>query len=151
MPIDSSTLTGVGGVGKTRLAIQVAARLVPEFPDGIWLVELAPIGDPAAVPDAFAPALGITVQAGMSVTESVVQALAGRHLLIVLDNCEHVIDAAAELVEAILIRSPTLKIIATSREGLACRSRASVAGAVTGVTAERRPLRSSCSWSGHER
>ena len=112
------TLTGVGGVGKTRLAVQVAAELVPEFPDGIWLVELAPVGDPAAIPDAVATALGITVQAGMTVTASLAQALAGRQLLIVLDNCEHVIDAAADLVEAILTRSSTTKIIATSREGL---------------------------------
>ena len=112
------TLTGVGGVGKTRLAVQVAAELVPEFPDGIWLVELAPVGDPAAIPDAVATALGVTVQAGMTVTASVAQALAGRQLLIVLDNCEHVIDAAADLVEAILNRSSTTKIIATSREGL---------------------------------
>ena len=112
------TLTGVGGVGKTRLAVQVAAELVPEFPDGIWLVELAPIGDPAAVPDAVAFALGITIQAGMTVTVCVAQALAGRRLLIALDNCEHVIDAAADLVETILNRSTTTKIIATSREGL---------------------------------
>ncbi len=115
---DLVTLTGVGGVGKTRLAVQVAAELVPEFPDGVWLVELAPVGDPAAVPDAVATALGITVQAGMTVTASVAQALAGRRSLIVLDNCEHVIDAAADFVEAILARSSTVKVIATSREGL---------------------------------
>ena len=83
-------MTGVGGVGKTRLAVQVAAELVPNFGDGVWLVELAPVGDPAAVPDAVASALGIIVQAGMTVTASVANALAGRQLLIVLDNCEHV-------------------------------------------------------------
>ncbi len=112
------TLTGVGGVGKTRLALQVAAELVPEFSDGVWLVELAPVGDPVSVPDAVATALGITVQPGLTVTASIAQALAGRGLLIVLDNCEHVIDAAAELVDAIQARSSTVKIIATSREGL---------------------------------
>ena len=68
------TLTGVGGVGKTRLALQVAAELVPDFEDGVWLVELAPVGDPAAVPDAVATALGITAQPGKSVTASVAQA-----------------------------------------------------------------------------
>ncbi len=115
---DLVTLTGVGGVGKTRLAVQVAAELVSEFPDGVWLVELAPVGDPAAVPDAVATALGITVQAGMTVTASVAQALAGRRSLVVLDNCEHVIDAAADLVDAILARSSTVRVIATSREGL---------------------------------
>ena len=112
------TLTGVGGVGKTRLAVQVAAELAAEFPDGVWLVELAPVGDPAAVPDAVATALGVTPQAGLTVTDSIAQALSGRRLLIVLDNCEHVLDAAADLVETILARTTTVKVIATSREGL---------------------------------
>ena len=112
------TLTGVGGVGKTRLAVQVAAELVPDFPDGVWLVELAPVGDPGAVPDVVASALGITVQAGMTVTASVAQALAGRRLLVVLDNCEHVLDAAADVVEAVMARTNTVKVVATSREGL---------------------------------
>ena len=112
------TLTGVGGVGKTRLAVQVAAELVGEFADGVWLVELAPVGDPAAVPDAVASVLGITAQAGRSVTDSIAQALSGRRLLIVLDNCEHVLDAAADLVDAVLAGASTVKMIATSREGL---------------------------------
>ncbi len=112
------TLTGVGGVGKTRLAVQVAAELVPEFSDGVWLVELAPVGDPAAVPDVVATAMGITQQAGWTVTESVAEAMAGRRLLVVLDNCEHVLDAAAEVVEAVVARSKTVSVIATSREGL---------------------------------
>ncbi len=112
------TLTGVGGVGKTRLAAHVAAELVPDFPDGVWLVELAPVGDPAAVPDAVATALGVTPQAGLTVSASIAQALSGRRLLIVLDNCEHVLDAAADLIEAVLARSATTKVIVTSREGL---------------------------------
>ena len=112
------TLTGVGGVGKTRLAVQVAAELVGEFGDGVWLVELAPIGDPAALPDAVASVLGITAQAGRSVTDGIAQALSGRRLLIVLDNCEHVLDAAADLVDAVLAGASTVKVIATSREGL---------------------------------
>jgi predicted ATPase/class 3 adenylate cyclase len=112
------TLTGVGGVGKTRLAVQVAAELVPDFGDGVWLVELAPVGDPDAVPDAVATALGITQQPGRTVTESVAEALAGRRLLLVVDNCEHVLDAAADLVEAVLARTSTVTVIATSREGL---------------------------------
>ncbi len=112
------TLTGVGGVGKTRLAVQVAAELVPDFGDGVWLVELAPVGDPAAVPDAVATGLGITQQPGRTVTESVAEALMGRRLLIVLDNCEHVLDTAADLVETILARASTVTMIATSREGL---------------------------------
>ena len=112
------TLTGVGGVGKTRLAVQVAAELVPDFGDGVWLAELAPVGDPAAVPDAVANSLGIIRQPGRTVTESVVESLAGRRLLVVVDNCEHVLDAAADLVEAILARASRVTVIATSREGL---------------------------------
>jgi predicted ATPase/class 3 adenylate cyclase len=116
------TLTGVGGVGKTRLAVQVAAELVGEFGDGVWLVELAPVGDPAAVADAVATALGVTSQAGWSVADRVAAALSGREMLVVVDNCEHVLEAAAELVEAILARTTAVKVIATSREGVRVRA-----------------------------
>ena len=112
------TLTGVGGVGKTRLALEVAARLADEFPDGVWFFELAAVTDPAAVPDAVAAVLGITQQPGKSVSESVASALEGRVRLLVFDNCEHVVDSVADLVEAILSASATVTILATSREGL---------------------------------
>jgi predicted ATPase len=112
------TLTGVGGVGKTRLALEVAARLADEFPDGVWFFELAAVTDPAAVPDAVAAVLGITQQPGKTVTESVASALEGRVRLLVFDNCEHVVDSVADLVEAILAASATVTILATSREGL---------------------------------
>jgi predicted ATPase len=112
------TLTGVGGVGKTRLALEVAGRLVDEFPDGVWFFELAAVSDPAAVPDAVAAVLGITQQPGRSVAESVAAALEGRVRLLVFDNCEHLLDTAADLIEAILATSATTKIVATSREGL---------------------------------
>jgi predicted ATPase len=112
------TLTGVGGVGKTRLALEVARRLADEFPDGVWVFELAAVSDPAAVPDAVAAVLGITQQPGKTVAESVAAALEGRVRLLVVDNCEHVLDAAADLIEAILAASATTKIVATSREGL---------------------------------
>ena len=112
------TLTGVGGVGKTRLATEIAAHLADEFPDGVWFFELAAVADPAAVPDAVAAVLGITQQPGKTVSESVAAALEGRVRLLVFDNCEHVRDAAADLVEPILAHSATVKIIATSREGL---------------------------------
>jgi predicted ATPase len=112
------TLTGVGGVGKTRLALEVAARLADEFPDGVWFFELAAVTDPAAIPDAVAAVLGITQQPGKSVSESVAAALEGRVRLLVMDNCEHVLDAAADLIEAILTQSATVRVVATSREGL---------------------------------
>jgi predicted ATPase/class 3 adenylate cyclase len=112
------TLTGVGGVGKTRLALEVAARLVDEFPDGVWFFELAAVTDPAAMPDAVAAVLGITQQPGKTVSESVAAALEGRLRLLVFDNCEHVLDAAADLIEAILTQSATVRVVATSREGL---------------------------------
>jgi predicted ATPase len=112
------TLTGVGGVGKTRLALEVAARLADEFPDGVWFFELAAVTDPVAVPDAVAAVLGITQQPGKTVSESIAAALEGRSRLLVFDNCEHVLDAAADLIEAILTQSATVRVVATSREGL---------------------------------
>jgi predicted ATPase len=112
------TLTGVGGVGKTRLAVEVAAHLADEFPDGVWFFELAAVTDPIAVPDAVAAVLGITQQPGKTVTESVASALEGRSRLLVFDNCEHVVDSVADLVEAILAASATATILATSREGV---------------------------------
>jgi predicted ATPase len=112
------TLTGVGGVGKTRLALEVAAGLADEFPDGVWFFDLAAVTDPAAVPDAVAAVLGIIQQPGKSVSESVAAALEGRVRLLVFDNCEHVVDSVADLVEAILAASATVKVLATSREGI---------------------------------
>ncbi|MGO9102235.1 MAG: ATP-binding protein, partial [Mycobacterium sp.] len=112
------TLTGVGGVGKTRLALEVAVGVADEFPDGVWLFELAAVADPAAIPDAVAAVLGITQQPGKTVSESVAAAVEGRVRLLVIDNCEHVLDAAADLIEAILAHSATVRILATSREGL---------------------------------
>ncbi len=112
------TLTGVGGVGKTRLALEVANQLADEFLDGVWVFELAAVSDPAAVPDAVAAVLGITQQPGKSLTQSVAAALEGRARLLLFDNCEHLLDAAADLIEAILTQSATVSILTTSREGL---------------------------------
>ncbi len=112
------TLAGVGGVGKTRLALEVATQLADEFVDGVWVFELAAVADPAAVPDAVAAVLGITQQPGKSVGESVASALEGRSRLLVFDNCEHVVDSVADLVAAILAASATVKVLATSREGI---------------------------------
>ena len=127
------TLTGVGGVGKTRLALELATRSAPDFLDGVYVIELAAVGDPAAVPDAVAGVLGITQQPGMTMADSVASALEGRSRLLLFDNCEHVLDAAADMVEAILSHSATVKILATSREGLRAADEQHVAGAVTGA------------------
>jgi predicted ATPase len=112
------TLTGVGGVGKTRLALEVAAQSATDFPEGVFVIELAAVIDPAAVPEAVAAVLGITQQPELSLADSIAAALEGRSRLLVLDNCEHLLDAAADMIEAIFLRSETVKILATSREGL---------------------------------
>ena len=112
------TLTGVGGVGKTRLALETAARSADNFPDGVFVIELAAVTDPAALPEAVAAVLGIIQQPGLSLTASVAAALEGRRRLLVFDNCEHVLDAAADIIETIIAYSDTVKILATSREGL---------------------------------
>jgi predicted ATPase/class 3 adenylate cyclase len=113
------TLTGVGGVGKTRLAVEVGVEVAAEFPDGVWLVELARVTDPAAVPAAVAATLGVTPRADASLVDTLADALAARQLLLVLDNCEHVLAAAAATVTAVLGRADHARIVATSREALA--------------------------------
>ena len=112
------TLTGVGGVGKTRLAIQVAAEVLPRFPDGAWLCELAAATDPEALGQVVAATLGVTPRPGVTLEESVVGFLRSKRLLVVLDNCEHLLEAAGDLVEDILRSCPGVRLVATSREGL---------------------------------
>jgi len=112
------TVAGVGGIGKTRLAVQAATDLVPRFADGAWLVELAPISDPGLVPGRVAATLGLRERAGQSVTELIADYVADRSLLLVVDNCEHVIDAAAQLVDTLLNAAPHLRVLGTSRERL---------------------------------
>jgi predicted ATPase/DNA-binding winged helix-turn-helix (wHTH) protein len=111
------TLTGPGGIGKTSLAIKAVRYLLPDFEDGGWLVELASLSDPGLVPSTVAATLGLKL-AGEISAESVARAVGGRHLLLVLDNCEHVIDAAANLAETFTRLCPRTTIVATSREVL---------------------------------
>ena len=112
------TLSGVGGVGKTRLALEVGAEMADEFPDGVWLVELAAVGDPSSIPAAIATALGITPQGDVELIDTVAEALSGRRLLLLVDNCEHVLDAAGAAIGQIVGRSGNTKVLATSREYL---------------------------------
>ena len=112
------TLSGVGGVGKTRLALEVGAEVAGEFPDGVWMIELASVGDPASVPAAIATVLGVTPQGDSALLDTLADALGGRRLLLVVDNCEHVLAAVGSAIETMLARSASVKILATSREAL---------------------------------
>jgi len=112
------TLTGPGGTGKTRLSLQVAAEVLETFPHGVWLVELATITDPDLLPEAVAEVLDVRTEAGRSTLDTLLDALRPRHLLLVLDNCEHLVVACARLATALLARCPQLRILASSREPL---------------------------------
>ena len=112
------TLTGPGGVGKTRLAVELAARLIADFEDGVWLVELGDLSDGAFVPQAIADTVGVREQPGRELLAELTDYLAHRELLLILDNCEHLVADAARATNAILRRCPEVRIVATSREGL---------------------------------
>ena len=110
------TLTGAGGAGKTRLAVEIASCIAAEFRDGVWYVDLAPVTHPAVVPVTVARALGLPDQPGRSTMDTLLRFVRDRQLLVVIDNCEHVLDASAELVVALLGGAPGLTMLATSRE-----------------------------------
>jgi hypothetical protein len=110
------TLTGPGGIGKSTLAMKVARRVLGEFPGGGWLVELASLADPALVASTVADVLGLRLGSNTIVPESVAHAIGDKTLLLVLDNCEHLIGAVAPLAETLLARCPNMTIVATSRE-----------------------------------
>ncbi|MDP6514313.1 MAG: tetratricopeptide repeat protein [SAR202 cluster bacterium] len=112
------TLLGTGGVGKTRLSLQVGAELGEEYRDGVWLVELAALTDPGLVVDSLASVLGVQEESGRSLVDTVSDYLIRKQALLILDNCEHVVDACAELVDVLVKTCPELGVLATSREVL---------------------------------
>jgi len=112
------TLSGAGGIGKTRLSQQLAAEVLDDFPDGVWFVELAPLSDPRLVPQSVAFVLGVKEEAGHPVIEALDKFAKDRRLLVILDNCEHLVLACAELATQLLQSGPHLKILASSRENL---------------------------------
>jgi predicted ATPase/DNA-binding CsgD family transcriptional regulator len=112
------TLTGPGGCGKSRLALAAASGLVEKFEHGVWMAELASLAEPSLVPQAVAFTLGVRERARSSLTEALSDYLRTRNLLLILDNCEHLIEACAELAEALLRSCPGLRVLATSREAL---------------------------------
>ena len=110
------TLTGVGGCGKTRLALEVARAIVPKYPDGVWLIELGPLSDPALVAQQVGAVLTVRESPDQPLTTALIRALAGRRVLLVLDNCEHLLQACAVLLDTLLRGCPELHVLATSRE-----------------------------------
>ncbi len=112
------TLVGAGGVGKTRLALQVGAELLDRYPDGVWLLEQAPLSDGDLIPSALASVFQVREAEHRSITEALVHALKPKHALIIFDNCEHVVEAAARLIDTLLRNCPHIHIIATTRQGL---------------------------------
>jgi predicted ATPase/class 3 adenylate cyclase len=129
------TLTGVGGVGKTRLALQIATEVVGEFPDGAWFCELAPLTDPEALWETVAACLRVQPLPGRALHESLLDYLAVKGLLLLLDNCEHLLDAVARLVDTIERRCGRVSVLATSREGLGLAGERIVAVSSLGVPA----------------
>jgi len=121
------TLTGVGGTGKTRLALQSAAELIHEFVDGVWMVDLAPVSDGAMVDNALASAMGVRDQPGRSLLDTVTDVLRPKTTLIVLDNCEHMLNVSAQMVTTILRSCPDVRILTTSREALGVAGEATFA------------------------
>ena len=112
------TLAGAGGVGKSRLALQAARNAAGWFGDGVWLVELAALADAALLPQTVAAVFNMRETPAQPIATALATALRGRSLLLVLDNCEHLVDASAQLVDALLRACPDLRVLATSREAL---------------------------------
>src|SRR6185369_14909744 len=111
-------VTGIGGVGKTRVALGLAARNLSTYRDGVWVCELAPVTDPDAVVEVLATALSVTARPGQSIDDSLLDYLRAKRLLLVLDNCEHLLDSVAAVVDRVVRTCAEVAVLATSREGL---------------------------------
>src|SRR5215216_911679 len=112
------TLIGPGGTGKTRLSIRAANEILDHYPDGVWLVELAPITDPLLVPRTTAITIGLRDEPQRPVIDMLCDYLRGKNMLLILDNCEHLVNACAQLANKILQAAPSVRILASSREAL---------------------------------
>jgi predicted ATPase/class 3 adenylate cyclase/DNA-binding XRE family transcriptional regulator len=112
------TLTGPGGIGKTRLSVQVATQVLETFPDGLWFVELAPLTDPDLIVQTIHTTLGLAEQPGKNILQMLIDYLSQKKTLLILDNCEHLVEACAQLTHTLLGQSPSLKILTSSREAL---------------------------------
>lgn len=112
------TLLGMGGIGKSRLSVQLGAEVLDDYPDGVWLIELAPLADPQLVPQAVASVLGVKEEAGGTVLDALLKFARDRTPLIILDNCEHLVHACADVAKRLLQAGPKVKILATSRDAL---------------------------------
>ena len=150
------TLTGPGGTGKTRLSLQVAADVLDMFPDGAWLAELAPLLDPVLVPQTVASVLGVREQPGRPLIDTLIDYLRSKSLLLILDNCEHLIDACAQLATTLLSACPRLKNSAEQSRSIGYRGRDDLSSAIAlharcspldprGAGSSARPC--ACSWS----
>ena len=150
------TLLGMGGLGKTRLSLQVAAEVMVRFPDGVWFLDLAPIRDAALVIVEAAQMLGVREEPGRPLVQSICAALKPRRSLLIFDNCEHLIKASAELANAILRAPHRSCILATSREALRVPGEQMLSGAAAAASTPRRTsrrclARPRCGYSSNER
>ena len=130
------TLVGSGGVGKTRLSLQVAAELLDGSGDGVWFIELAPLKKGEYIPTTVASALSITLPSEGDPVENLARALKGKKLLLVFDNCEHLVEPAVHVISAILRAAPKIKVLASSRQGLGVAATASSGGQPSRIAAE---------------
>ena len=119
----------MGGLGKTRLSLQIAAAQIHRFPDGVWFIDLAPISDPALIVGETAQVLGVREEPDLPLQQTLCAHLKNRRALLILDNCEHVLKASAQLASAILKAAPHVRILASSREALHAPGRAVLSGA----------------------